>query len=186
MIAGAAGIGVMAFVVLAAVRIAQRPAPTSDVSPVQQNVVSALDISAMSPQERAARLFARVMRLHEQQKFDSLAFFTPMALAAYGAIPNIDDDSRYDMARIAMIAGALPLARAQRDTILQRNPTQLLGMLLAADLARSASNETDAKRIETTFATAAKRERARALPEYKAHEEEIAGALKRFGAASKS
>lgn len=53
------------------------------------------------------------MRLHEQRKADSIAFFAPMALASYAAIPDIDLDARYDMARIAMVAGALP-ARGAR------------------------------------------------------------------------
>lgn len=44
--------------------------------------------------------------------------FQPSAVcAAYAALPNIDDDARYDMARIAMIAGALPLARAEEIAI---------------------------------------------------------------------
>ena len=177
---GAAAAGVTMFTVLAAVPIDQRATPrsTPSVAMNDQAIVSAPDISNMSPRERASRLYDRVMRLHEQQKRDSLAFFMPMALAAYGAIPDIDDDGRYDMARLAMIAGELPTARVQRDAILQRNPTHLLGLLLADDLARDA---TDAKRIEATFVGAVKRERARALPEYSAHAEEIENALKRSG-----
>ena len=138
------------------------------------------DISSMSPREQASRLYDRVMRLHEEQKGDSVAFFAQMALNAYAAIPDLDMDGRYDMARIAMVAGALPLAHAQSDTILQRDSTHLLGLLLGADLARAANDEARAKRMETTFAAVAGRERQRNLPEYEAHSAEIESALNRL------
>ena len=38
------------------------------------------DISNMSPEERASRLFKRVMRYSEQRKMDSARFFAPMAI----------------------------------------------------------------------------------------------------------
>src|SRR2546426_6951876 len=40
------------------------------------------DISQMSPEERATRLYNRVMTLHSQGKSDSAGFFLPMALQA--------------------------------------------------------------------------------------------------------
>ena len=121
------------------------------------------------------------MRLHEERKADSVAFFAPMALGAYASIPDMDLDARYDMARIAMVAGALPVARAQGDTILGRDSTHLLGLLLGADLARAANNEIAAKQMETKFVAAAARERKRNLPEYEAHAAEIDAALNRLG-----
>ncbi len=41
------------------------------------------DISAMSPRERADRLYDRVMRLGDEGKRDSVDFFLPMVLSAY-------------------------------------------------------------------------------------------------------
>ncbi|HMI56212.1 MAG TPA: hypothetical protein VK494_08500, partial [Gemmatimonadaceae bacterium] len=38
------------------------------------------DISGLTPQERADRLYNRVMLLASQGKIDSVAFFAPMAL----------------------------------------------------------------------------------------------------------
>src|SRR5438045_78744 len=58
------------------------------------------DISSMSPEERAARLFDRVMRYDEQGKRDSLLVFAPMALNAYEMIGTLDTDQRYDLGRI--------------------------------------------------------------------------------------
>src|SRR5262249_5210275 len=73
----------------------------------------AVDISSMSPEERAQRLFNRVMRLQGENKMDSVQFFAPMAIDAYFALPSMDDDSRYDVGRIAEAVGAYPLAKAQ-------------------------------------------------------------------------
>src|SRR5205085_8493239 len=44
------------------------------------------DISQMSPQEQADRLFDRVMRYTSEGKNDSAAFFAPMAMGAIEAI----------------------------------------------------------------------------------------------------
>src|SRR5437773_1005834 len=53
------------------------------------------DISQMSPEERATRLYSRVMLLHTQGKADSAEFFLPMALQAYAMLPALDVDARY-------------------------------------------------------------------------------------------
>ncbi len=171
-------VGLLAVIVIR-VAAATQTTPTT-AAPVREAIVRASDISNMSPGERASRLYDRVMRLHEEQKMDSVAFFAPMALESYAAIPNLDLDGRYDMARIAMIAGAFPLARAEDDTILQRDSTHLLGLLLAADLDRTENREASAKRMESAFVNSATRERKRMLPQYAAHSLEIETALRRL------
>ncbi|HSQ30780.1 MAG TPA: hypothetical protein VLN49_13070 [Gemmatimonadaceae bacterium] len=183
-IAGLVAGALVATIVLVAVRIGTRARPAAGVEmprPAQQGAASAPDISSMTPRERATRLYDRIMRLHEERKADSVAFFAPMALGSYAEIQNMDQDSRYDMARVAMIAGELAVARAQADTILRRDPTHLLGLLLSADLARSNDDEAAAKKSEAAFVAAAARERARKLPEYQAHAVEIDDALRRLG-----
>src|SRR5213078_1418460 len=47
------------------------------------------DISQMSPEERANRLFNRVMILAEAGREDSVRFFLPMALGAYSQLPTL-------------------------------------------------------------------------------------------------
>jgi hypothetical protein len=187
-IAGLAAGALVATIVLIAVRIGTRARPAAagvELSrPAQQRAASAPDISSMTPRERATRLYDRIMRLHEERKADSVAFFAPMALGSYAEISDMDEDSRYDMARVAMIAGELAVARAQADTILRRDPTHLLGLLLSADLARSNGDEAAAKKSEAAFLAAAARERARKLPEYQAHAVEIDDALRRLGGSS--
>jgi hypothetical protein len=186
MAAGTCAVALFALVVVLAFRIGARSAPGAGVATAVtlqggEAGATAPDISNMSPRERAARLYDRVMRAHEEQKRDSAAFFASMALNAYGAIPDLDLDGRYDAARIAMVVGALPVARAQDDTILQRDSTHLLGLLLGADLARAANNEARAKQMEASFVAASDRERKRNLPEYQAHSAEIESALRRLG-----
>ena len=184
-IAGLVAGALVATIVLIAVRIGTRARPAADGAEMpraaRQGTVGAPDISSMSPREQAARLYDRIMRLHEERKMDSVAFFAPMALGSYAEIADMDQDSRYDMARVAMVAGDLTVARAQADTMLRRDPTHLLGLLLSADLARSSKNEPAAKKAEATFVGAAARERARNLPEYQTHAADIDDALRRLG-----
>ena len=72
----------------------------------QQSIVPAPDISSMSARERATRLYDRLTRLQKERKADSVAFFVPMAIAAFNAIPDLDAEGRKQLARIEMIAGA--------------------------------------------------------------------------------
>src|SRR3989449_987361 len=48
------------------------------------------DISQMSPEEQARRLFDRVVGLAERGAQDSVRFFLPMALGAYAQLPALD------------------------------------------------------------------------------------------------
>jgi hypothetical protein len=179
----------VALVVIVVLQLGSRSGPASDSAPPRLPLAggggTAPDISSLTPRDRAARLYDRIMRLHQERKTDSVAFFAPMALASYAEIPDMDDDARYDMARVAMVAGAIPLARAQADTILRRDSTHLLGLLLGADVARAANNQVAASKLEATFVASAARERARNLPEYQAHSSEIESALARLGGPAK-
>src|SRR5207248_10749996 len=98
--------------------------------------VRAPDISSLSPQERADRLYNRVMLLAGQGKIDSVRFFAPMALTAYQMLSPLNADQRYDMGRIGEVAGALPLAKAQADRHLRGNPNHPLGLTPESRAAR--------------------------------------------------
>src|SRR3990170_2233580 len=62
-----------------------------------EGAVRGPDISQLSPQERADRLFNRVMLLANQGKSDSVLFFAPMAISAYQMLSPMNADQRYDM-----------------------------------------------------------------------------------------
>jgi hypothetical protein len=139
------------------------------------------DISAMSPAERAERLFNRIMVLHERNQPDSVQFFAPMALAAYQMIGALDADQRYHLGRIGEITGVAGLARAQADSILQENPTHLLGLILAGSAARLAGNDAEARGFDQRLIQAQRSELAKNLPEYQQHENDIVTAIARGG-----
>lgn len=135
------------------------------------------DISSLSPQERAERLYTRIMILNSEGKADSVQFFAPMALAAYQMLEPLNADQRYDMGRVAEVAGQIDVARAQADTILRSAPTHLLGLILAsraADLLSLSSQKADFNR---RLLAAEKSELATRKAEYDRHEDDIKRAV---------
>jgi hypothetical protein len=135
------------------------------------------DISAMSPRERADRLYDLIMTLDSEGKKDSVAFFSQMGIAAYQMLPQQDADSRYDMGRIAEVAGATEIARAQADTILAQDPKHLLGLILALSTARDVNDQATVRTLDRRLLAAEKSELARNLPEYQRHHSEIEAAI---------
>jgi hypothetical protein len=100
-----------------------------------------------------------------------------MAIAAYQMIGNLDTDQRYDLGRIGAVSGDTALARAQADTILARNPNHLLGLILASSAARVRRDSAAAGQYQRRLVAAAPSERAKQLPEYATHENDITLAL---------
>jgi hypothetical protein len=139
--------------------------------------VRAPDISNLSPQERADRLYNRVMLLASQGKVDSVQFFAPMALTAYQMLAPLNADQRYDMGRIGEVVGAIPLAKAQADSILRENPNHLLGLILEARLATLAGDTTALHSWERKLLAAEKAEAAKKRDEYVRHQDDISNAL---------
>src|SRR6266498_5947313 len=135
--------------------------------------LSAPDISQMSPEERATRLYNRVMTLHTQGKVDSAEFFLPMALQAYAMLPALDVDARYHIGVLDLTGGNAAAALAQADTIRRVVPTHLFGFMLRAralDLQRSAAG---ARRAYGDFLKSEAAERARRRPEYDEHAQNL-------------
>jgi uncharacterized membrane-anchored protein len=135
------------------------------------------NISSLSPSERAERLYDRIMGAAERGRVDSVRFFMPMALQAYESLGALTVDQRYDLGRLAEVAGDARLARAQADTILREQPHHLLGLLLAARAARLRGDEQDARRQLAQMARVAVTERQKQLPEYLLHQNDIDLAL---------
>lgn len=137
-------------------------------------VVRGPDISSMSAQERADRLFNRVMTYASQGKADSVQFFAPMAISAYQMLAPMNIDQRYDLGRIAEVSGAVPLARAQADSILQAAPNHLLGLILAVRVASDDASRTGFRR---RLLAAERDELAARRDEYTTHRNDIDVAL---------
>jgi len=136
------------------------------------------DISKMSPEERATRLFDRVMRYGEEGKQDSARIFAPMAIQAYEMIGPLDAHSRYDIGMIAVVSGDSETARAQADSILRKQPTHLLGLVLAMKAAGLRRDTLGRAQFGKRLAAAAPSERSKNLKEYADHGADIDAALR--------
>lgn len=137
------------------------------------------DISNMTPEEAANRLFDRVMRYATEGKADSAAMFAPMAILAYERIGPPDAHARYDMGTISAVIGDVDAAKAQADTVLKAQPNHLLALLLAARAADAGKDAAGAARFRARFTAALTAERAKNLREYTDHQQEIDAAVSR-------
>src|SRR5947199_1117551 len=131
------------------------------------------DISQMSPEERATRLYNRAMLLHTQGKADSAAFFLPMALQAYTMLPALDVDARYHIGVLDLTGGNAAAALAQADTIRRTVPTHLFGYMLRARGLELERDTAGARRAYRDFLRHEAAERTRRRPEYGDHAENL-------------
>ena len=143
--------------------------------------MKAPDISSMSPEERASRLFDRVMRYGDEGKTDSLRLFAPMAIEAYDMLGPPDSHTRYDVGMIGIVSGDVGLARAEADTILAANKSHLLGLILAMKAAGLRNDMAARSEYQKRFKTAAPSEIAKKLKEYSEHKADIDAALATAG-----
>jgi hypothetical protein len=175
------GIALLALVALAAgqrfgrVRESQTAEPPAMTAPAGNP--RAPDISSLSPAERAERLYDRIMGAAERGRADSVRFFMPMAVQAYESLGDLTIDQRYDLGRLAEVAGDAGVASAQADTILRRQPTHLLGLVLASRAARLRGDERVAQSYLAQLARVERVERLKQLPEYLLHQNDIESAL---------
>jgi len=132
----------------------------------QRTQLRAPDISQMSPEERANRLFNRVMILAENGKTDSVQFFLPMALGAYAQMPSLDADARYHVGLLHLAGGDATAALAQADSIRQSIPTHLFIYLLRAHAYNQLGNVAEERRAYADFLHNESAELARKRPEY--------------------
>lgn len=138
----------------------------------------AVDIASMSSQERADRLFDRVMTLMSEGKGDSVQFFAPMAIMSFEALQPLDAHRRYDLGLLGVVTSDGGMARAQADTILAANPNHLLGLILGMRAA-GLQNDTAARaQFARRLSAALVSERAKRLPEYVDHGPDIDAAVR--------
>src|SRR2546429_1480572 len=141
------------------------PLPSSPVSPP--------DISQMSPEERATRLYNRVMSLHSQGQADSADFFLPMALQAYAMLPALDVDARYHIGVLDLTGGNAAGALAQADTIRRAAPPPPVRVMPPAPAPQLTHDAAGALRAYRAFLQNEAAERARQRPEYREHAQNI-------------
>src|SRR6266704_1372454 len=174
---GVAGIAVGALLTVLALRLGagsreQGAAGQADAA-APSSQLPAPDISQMSPEERATRLYNRVMSLHSEGKPDSAEFFLPMALQAYAMLPALDVDARYHIGVLDLTGGHAAAALAQADTIRRAVPTHLFAFMLRARALELERDPAGALRAYRDFLRNEKGERTRQRPEYGEHAENL-------------
>ncbi|MDH5748110.1 MAG: zinc-ribbon domain-containing protein, partial [Rhodospirillales bacterium] len=111
---GGALVVVVALVVFAAAELSKRygassPPSSGALSPPRTAAPAAPnrppDLSQMTPRGAADRLFNRIMTANEQGNLVEALRFVPMAVQAYGALPELDGDAHYHLGLIHELAG---------------------------------------------------------------------------------
>jgi len=185
-VTGVALVAVIALVLFQASRAATDAAPTTGGSPMASplnnpaagGMPSSADIAKMSPAEQADRLFNRVMRDASEGKMDSVAIFAPMAIQALEGLAPLDAHLHYDLGLVAFVSGDVVRAKFQADSILKKNPRDLLGLALAIRVAETSKNSAARSDFEKRLLAAEPAERKTSREEYTAHSNDIDAALK--------
>ena len=181
-VAGIALLCLLAFIVGQNFRKAPAPAAAPVAGPFAGGAGGAPgrapDISQMGPEERADRLFQRVMTYVAEGKADSVQFFSPMAIQSMQALAPLDAHRRYDLGLLGMVSGDAAMARAQADSILASAPNHLLGLVLAMRTAGMQLDSTARRSYATRFLDVVDRERASGKQEYVDHGPDIDAALR--------
>jgi hypothetical protein len=178
---GVAGLALGALIAVLALRLSGGTSGSADPGAVQAPFAGAPqpsqggppDISGMSPEERATRLYNRVMQLHSRGKADSAEFFLPMALQAYAMLPTLDADARYHIGVLDLTGGNAAAALAQADTIRRVAPGHLFGFMLRARALELEGDTAGARRAYRDFLANETTERARQRPEYGEHAQNL-------------
>ena len=104
----------------------------------------------------------------------------PMAMQAYESLADMTLDQRYDLGRLAEVAGDAALASAEADTILRQHPRHLLGLVLASRAAKLRGDNRAARQSLAELARVERAERQTQRPEYLLHQNDIDMALAEF------
>ncbi|MCH7874233.1 MAG: zinc ribbon domain-containing protein [Gemmatimonadetes bacterium] len=172
----AGGAVVALLVVLAITRLGPAGGGRPAAGPPPVGGGPAIDISAMTPRERADRLFNRVVSSAERGQLDTARFFTPMALAAYAMLGPLDEDARYHVGLIHLVNDEFDATLAQADSIAEVVLGHLLAAILRAQVAEKRGDDAALARARRAFLDSWQSESTANRPEYQQHQ----GLIDRF------
>lgn len=129
------------------------------------------DISNMTPEERFTRLFERITRAAQNGDSAQVAAFVPMALGAYGQLPDITNDDRFHAGMLYFMIGAFPQSLALADTIQRDVPRHLFAPVLRGTVAEALGDQSALARSYAAFRQNYAAEIAAGRTEYSDHQE---------------
>jgi hypothetical protein len=127
------------------------------------------DISAMTPIERADRLYNRIMTAVAQSDSTEAQFFMPMAMDAYDLARPLSLDGLFHLSMLQRTASRLEDALATAQEILDQDPDHLLGLQAAAEAAAELGRDAEARVHFRQLVDVYVPQMARQLPEYVHH-----------------
>ncbi|MEJ2482459.1 MAG: zinc ribbon domain-containing protein [Gemmatimonadota bacterium] len=129
------------------------------------------DLSQMTPRQAADRLFERAMREEDGGDTERAKFFANMAVQAYGQVPPAerDLDAQFHIGLLQLLQENVEAARAEAEAILAVRPDHLLGLALAAQVARAEGDDAAEADAYRRFLESLDSERASGLTEYQLH-----------------
>jgi hypothetical protein len=142
------------------------------------------DISKMTPRQRFDRLYQRVINAAQQGDQATVQQFTPMAVAAFGQLDQVDADARYHLAMLLLHVGDAAGAALQADSILRTQPDHLFGFVIRGAVARWTKSAADRDASYRDFLARYDRELKTKKPEYVEHEAMLAEVKKDAAAAA--
>lgn len=117
----------------------------------------------------ADRLFNRIMAAAEQGQDAEVDQFMPMAIQAYGMVPDLDNDGLFHLAILHQTAGDHDMARQTAEQILSGSPGHILALGVAGTSAAEAGDTAEARRYFSTLVERYPAESGRMIPEYIDH-----------------
>lgn len=157
------------------------PAPGG--SGASAGMPSAAEIAAMSPREAADRLFDRSMTEREAGDTARARFFADMAVQAYGRVPasDLDPDARFHLGLLRLLLDDPSAARREAEAVLEREPENLYGLVLAARAAEAAGDPADVRRARERLRAAVRSGEAPDRERYAPHRSFLQDELERLG-----
>jgi len=131
------------------------------------------DLTQMSPQEQATRLFDRVMRAHEAGDMEEVAFFGPMAIQTHELLGVLDRDARYHLALLHSVGGTPDLALVHADSLDLEVPGHLFAAMLRGSIARMQGDSLALRQAYAAFLDRYDAEMAVGRGEYQQHSTSI-------------
>ncbi|MDT8368110.1 MAG: zinc ribbon domain-containing protein [Longimicrobiales bacterium] len=144
------------------------PGPTGGAQ-AQFGNANAVDLGSMTPIEAANRLFDRVMTLYEAGDTGQVAFFLPMATAAYEQAEPLEADGLYHLSTLQRLSGDPESAVETARRIVDETPTHLFGLSEMAEATLALGDTARAREYFQAVLDNWAAEQAIARPAYQMH-----------------